>query len=531
MRTTALPLSLLFWALLVPSLLAACGADSDNVFIWGKSGDAVKLDPADVTDGESVMVITNIFDTLITFKPGSTELRPWLAESWDVSEDGKVWTLQLRKDVKFHDGSDFNADAVVFSFDRQMDEKHPARRSDSVFAYYKENFGAVQSVRKVDEFSVRFMLSRPIGFFDSMLAMFNVAIVSPTAFASEGKDADGRYRYDMATKPVGTGPFRFVDWKKDEYIKLKANPDHFAGAPGIGTLIFKPIKEPQPRLKELEAGGLHGMDNPDLVDVRRMGDQADPKVVSAPGINVCYLAMNTQKKPFDNVKVRQAVAWAIDKNRLIQAAYAGIGEPAVSMCPATMKGHLALEDRKPDLAKAKALLAEAGLPNGFETTLWYPVIQRAYLPDSGATAIQLQQDLKLIGIKVKLKKVEWAAYLKGTGNGVHEMCILGWMADIGDPDNYLYVLLDKTNANPPGANNRSFYKGEEYSRLVTKARYTVDWDERVKLYADAQRILFDEVPCVPLVTVPDFRVLRGDVRGYTIYPAGGEYFREVRFEK
>ena len=423
-------------ALLLSVFLVACGGDSEprsgkgagegagegagkrtvskDVFVWGKSGDAVKLDPADVTDGESVMVITNIFDTLITFKPGSTELQPWLAESWETSDDGKVWTFKLRQGVRFHDGSDFNADAVVFSFERQMNPDHPARRADSVFAYYKENFGAVQSVVKVDDFTVRFTLEKPIGFFESMLAMFNVAIVSPTAFASEGKNAEGRYKYDMATRPVGTGPFRFVDWKKDEYIKLKANPDHFAGVPGVGTLIFKPIKEPQPRLKEVESGSLHGMDNPDLVDVVRMGDSPEPRAWSArPALNVCYLAMNTQKKPFDNKKVRQAVAWAIDKKRLIEAAYAGIGEPAVSMCPATMKGHLALEDRKPDLAKAKALLAEAGFPNGFETTLWYPVIQRAYLPDSGGTAIQLQQDLKQIGIKVNLKKVEWAAYLKG----------------------------------------------------------------------------------------------------------------------
>jgi len=528
MRTTALFLAL---------LLCACGSDKKTdaaggtVFVWGKSGDAVKLDPADVTDGESVMVITNIYDTLVAFQRGSTELQPWLAESWEASDDGKVWTFKLRKDVKFHDGSDFNADAVLFSFERQMDPNHPARRADSVFAYFQENFGSVSKIEKLDDFTVRFQLSQPVGFFDSMMAMFCVAIVSPTAFASEGKDSDGRYRYDMATKPVGTGPFRFVSWKKDEYIKLKANPDHFAGAPGVGTLILKPIKEPQPRLKELESGGLQGMDNPDLVDVVRLGESKNPRVVTSPGINVCYLAMNTLKKPFDNVKVRQAVAWAIDKNRLIEAAYAGIGEAAVSMCPATMKGHLALEDRQPDIAKAKALLAEAGFPNGFETTLWYPVIQRAYLPDSSATAIQLAQDLRQIGIKVNLKKVEWAAYLEGTGNGVHDMCILGWMADIGDPDNYLYVLLDKENANPPGANNRSFYKGEEYSRLVTKARYTANWDERVKLYAAAQRILFEEVPCVPLVTVPDFRVLQGDVRGYTIYPAGGEYFREVHFVK
>jgi len=519
---------------LLLGLLVACGDSGSSgssatdgaggpptVFIWGKSDDAVKLDPAVVTDGESVMVCTNIFDTLVIFKPGSTEIMPWLAESWTTSDDGKVWTFQLRKGVKFHDGTPVNAAAVAFSFDRQMDENHPARRPDDVFSYFTDNFDSLEKVEAQGEHTVVFTLSRPFAPFESMLAMFCTSIVAPSGFGP-GKD--------FSSRPIGSGPFAFVEWKKDEFIKLKANPDHFSGKPGVDLLIFKPVKVAQARLKELESGRIQGMDNPDLVDVNRL--DAEPRaglqLLSSPGINVCYLALNTQKKPFDDKRVRQAVAWCIDKRRLIKAAYAGLGEPAPSMCPATMKGHLALEDRKPDPAKARQLLAEAGYPDGVEVELWYPVIQRAYLPDSGATAIQIQQDLKEAGITAKLKKVEWSAYLQATGNGAHQMCIIGWMADIGDPDNYLYVLLDKENAMPPGANNRSFYTSEEYHQLVTKARYTIDWAEREKLYHQAQRLLFEDVPCVPLVTVPDYRVLGPGVSGYTIYPAGGEYFRDVK---
>ena len=522
---------------LVFVLLVACGSDSDSastrrsVFVWGKSGDAKKLDPADITDGESVMVTTNIFDNLVTFKKGSTELMPWLATKWESSDDAKVWTFHLREGVKFHDGSPVNADAVVFSFERQMDENHPARRSDSVFSYF-ELFNMLERVEAVDAKTVRFTLSQPTAFFDCLMALFSAAIISPTAYASEGKDADGRYKYDFSRHPVGSGPFRFVEWKTAEYIKLKANPDHFAGKPAIDMLIFKPIKEAQPRLKELESGSLNGMDNPHPIDIRRLAeDGTDLNVLRSPGINVCYLAMNTQKKPFDNKKVRQAVAFAIDKKRLIEAAYAGIGEPAVSMCPVSLKGHLAMEDRKPDIARAKALLAEAGYPNGFETEFWYPVIQRAYLPDSSATAIQIQQDLKAIGITAKLKKVEWIPFLAGTAGGSHELCIMGWMADFGDPDNFLFTLLDKSQAIPPKANNRSFYMSDAFSKLVTQARYTVGWEQRKALYAAAQRIAFEDVPVVPLVTVPDFRILAPNVTGYAIYPAGGEYFREVGFRE
>jgi len=520
---------------LVFALLVACGSDSTadrhSVFVWGKSEDAKKLDPADVTDGESVMVITNIFDNLVTFKTGSTELIPWLATKWESSEDAKTWTFHLREGVKFHDGSPVNADAVVFSFERQMDENHPARRSDSVFSYF-ELFNMLTKVEAVDAKTVRFTLSQSTAFFDSLVAMFCVAIISPTAYASEGKDADGRYKYDFSRHPVGSGPFKFVEWKKAEYIKLTANADHFAGKPKIETLIFKPIKEAQPRLKELESGSLDGMDNPHPVDIKRLAEEGTPlKVLRSPGINICYLAMNTQKKPFDNKKVRQAVAFAINKKRLIQAAYAGIGDPAVSMCPVSLKGHLAMEDRQLDIAKAKALLKEAGYPNGFEVEFWYPVIQRAYLPDSSATAIQIHQDLKAIGITARLKKVEWTPFLAGTKSGAHDLCILGWMADFGDPDNFLFTLLDKSQAIPSKAQNVSFYMSDAFSKLVTQARYTIGWEKRKALYAAAQRIAFEDVPVVPLVTVPDFRILAPNVTGYSIYPAGGEYFRDVGFRE
>ncbi|MEM8885245.1 MAG: ABC transporter substrate-binding protein [Planctomycetota bacterium] len=512
------------FCLLALLFAVACGgSESDrSVFIWGKSGDAVKLDPANVTDGESVMVLTNIFDTLVTFEEGSIEIIPWLAESWEHNEARTVWTFKLRQGVTFHDGTPVNADAVVFSFMRQKDPAHPARRPDDAFAYYNDNFDALDKIEAVDEHTVRFTLSRTFAPFLSTLAMFCTAIVAPSGFE------DGN---DFATNPIGSGPFRFLEWKKDEFIKLEAFEDHFAGRPGVDLLIFKPIKQPEVRLKELESGGIQGMDNPSLVDVKRLEGSTDVQLLSAPGINVCYLALNTQKAPFDNKLVRQAAAWCIDKKRLIEAAYAGYGEPAVSMCPKTMKGHLAMKDREPDPEKARQLLAEGGYPQGVEIELWYPVIQRAYLPDSGATAIQLQQALEKGGFKVKLRKVEWTAYLEGTGNGAHQACIIGWMADIGDPDNYLYVLLDKENAVPPGANNRSFYTSEAYHQLVSKARSVPVWEEREKIYHEAQRLLFEDMPCVPLVTVPDFRVLAKGVTGYTIYPAGGEYFRAVQVNK
>jgi len=503
-----------------------------GIFVWGRSGDATLLDPADVTDGESVMVVTNIFDTLVAFKRGSTEIEPSLAKEWKTSDDKLTWDFTLRDGVKFHDGSPVNADAVVFSFERQRDPNHPARRATSMFSYYQNNFKALEKVEAVDEHTVRFTLKEPYAPFLAALALFNCSIVSPTAFASEGKDADGRYKYNFAQNPVGSGPFIFESWEKDAQLTLRANKGYWGGAPHIDKLIFKPIVDAQTRLKELESGAIQGMDNPELRDLDIIRQNPDLRLLGSPGINVCYLAMQTGKKPFDDVRVRQAVAFAIDKKRIIATAYDNMAQPAASMCPATMAGFdKALIDRTRDVARAKRLLAEAGHADGFKTSLWYPVVQRTYLGDPGTTAIQIQQDLKEIGIEVEIRKVEWSAILKATSNGEHDMCLMGWMADIFDPDNFLYVLLDRDNAVEGTANNLSFYKGERVHQLLLEAQQTYDWLRREQLYKEAQEILLEEVPTVPLVTVPDFRVVRKNVRGYTIYPAGGEFFRYVSFAR
>ncbi|MCZ6785616.1 MAG: ABC transporter substrate-binding protein [Planctomycetota bacterium] len=527
----------LFWGLLVAAL-AGCGKDesrspagSVTTFVWGRSGDAKSLDPATVTDGESVLVVTNIFDSLIAYKPGTTEIVPALAERWEVGKDGRTYTFHLRKGVKFHDGSDFDADAVVFTFERQKDPDHPARRRADTFSYYANNFRELERVEAVDAHTVKFHLSKPTALFLTNLALHNALIVSPTAWKSEGRDAQGRYQYLFARKPVGTGPFRFKSWRKAEQIELTANQDHFWGAPGVDRLIIRSIKNPQARLTELESGGIHGMDNPALEDIALARNNPDLNVIEQPGLNVCYLAMNTEKKPFDNAKVRQAVAFCIDKRSLIESAYDGFGEPATTMCPVTMWGHLDLEDRKPDIAKARRLLKEAGYGNGFDTTLWYGHMQRAYLPNPTNTAIQIQKDLELAGINVKLKKVEWKAYIPATQRGDHEMCILGWMADVPDPDNFLSVLLHEKNAVKGEANNVSFYKNAEMSGLFDKALLTADRKERAQLYHAAQAIAFEDAPTVPLATIPDFRIVRKNVRGYKLPPFGGEYFRTVTFAR
>lgn len=515
-------------------LLGNAPSDSKPVeggtLVWARGKDSTYLDPAVVTEGESVKVITNIFDTLVTFRPGSTELQPWLATVWEATGDGLVWTFTLRDDVQFHDGSPFNAEAVVFSFQRQADEKHPAHVGE--FSYWQDNGKAIEKVEALSPTEVRFTLSRPYAPFLGLLAAFFTSIVSPAAWKSEGIDeATGKYKYDFARKPVGTGPFAFESWKRDEQIVLRANRGHFAGHPNLERIILRPVASSQTALQELLAGTIQGMDHVDPVDIKSAAREQRLRVLSRPALNVVYLAMNTTKRPFTDLRVRQAVAWAIDKKRIVKAAYEGLATPVATMLPEGLRGHLRKIDRKPDPAKAKALLAEAGYKQGFKVKLSYGNAQRPYMPRPGDVAIQIQQDLKEIGIDVTLDMVEWNSFIPMTQRGEHEMCLLGWNADYGDADNFLYVLLDKDNARVGSANNVSFYRGDRVHKLLLDAQQTYDPMKREQFYREVQGIVFDEAPVVPLATMPEFRILGREVRNYTIYPAGGEYFRTLSFAR
>lgn len=500
-----------------------------GTFVFGRSADAKGLDPAAITDGESVMVVTNLFDTLVAVDPDSLEIVPALAESWEASPDGTVWTFRLREGVRFHDGTPCDAAAVAFSFERQRDPGHPAHTGDC--PYWLDYFKDVARTEAVDSRTVRITLERPYAALLPILTLFSASVVSPSAFASEGVGPDGKYRYDFARKPVGTGPFVFKEWKTAERIVLEANPRHFRGRPALDALVFRPIEHAQSRMRELLAGGVHGIHTPDLVDVPRAAANPDLVVLSRPGLNVGYLAMNNDKPPFHDPRVRRAIALAIDKRRLVQAAYNGMADPAETMCPPGIDGHLPFPTEPPDPPRARALLAEAGFPEGFATELWYGDATRTYLTDPDTTAVQIQQDLAAIGVRVTLRKMVWTAYLPATQRGDHPMCLLGWMADFKDADNFLYGLLDKDNARPGSSQNVSFYRGEKVHELLVRARAELDPARRVELYHEAQRILREDAPTVPLAHGRDFRVFRREVRGFTIHPVGGEYFRTVSFAR
>ncbi len=496
---------------------------------FAKAGDVVKLDPADVTDGESITVMNNIFEGLIRYKPGTTELEPWLAEKWDVSPDGKVFTFYLRKGVKFHDGTDFNADAVVFSFERQRDPNHPFHKYGE-WEYWSWCFNEIEKVEKVDDYTVKITLSEEFAPFLTTMAMFTVYIVSPANHEKWGAEA--------SSHPVGTGPFKFVEWVKDDHITLEKFENYWGPKPKIDKLIFKVIPDASVRLLELQKGTIDGMEFPNPDDLEKIKGDKNLTLLTQPGLNIGYLAFNLgQDTPgydpkLSDVRVRKAIYHAINRQEIVEHLYKGTAVVAKNPLPPTLWGYndeIVDYEYNPD--KAKELLKEAGYPNGFETNLWAMPVARPYMFDPQKIAEAIQSDLAKVGIKAKIVTYDWGTYLDKTEGGEHAMCLLGWTMDYPDPDNILYVLLDPDAATVGSAGNVAFYRNDKVHELNMLARKTYDIEEREKYYKEIQRIVHEDIPWVPLAHAQQMVVFRSNVKGFVLYPTGDYHFDTVYIEK
>ncbi|CAM5793830.1 ABC transporter substrate-binding protein [Brevibacillus borstelensis] len=491
--------------------------------IIGRGADTKSLDPIRETDGETFRVTENIYETLVSYEDTNTTVIPGLAESWEISEDGLTYTFKLRQGVKFHDGTDFNAEAVKFNFDRWMDKSNKYHDPEG-FPYYNDMFGGykgdpdhvIKEIKVVDAHTIQFVLNRTQAPFLANLGMSPFAIASPKAIEG-GKLGD---------EPVGTGPFKFAGWKRNDIITLEKNPDYWnKGYPKLDKVIFKVIPENTARLTALTSGEIDLMDglNPD--DAEAVKENKDLQLLLRPSMNVGYLAFNTEKKPFDNPKVRQAISHAINKPEMVKAFYSGLGEPATNPMPPSLWGYNdQIKDREYNLDQAKKLLAEAGYPNGFKVQFMAMPVPRPYIPDGKKMAEAIQQDLKKIGIETEIVTMEWATYLEKTRLGEYEMCLLGWNGDNGDPDNFLYTLLDKNTIN---GNNIPRYSNEEVHQLLLKAQSTSDQKERETLYKKAQELIFNDAPLVPIAHSTPPIAAKAGVTGYQPHPKGSESVEKV----
>jgi len=499
------------------------GTGKPVTFVYARGKDSPGLDPAEVTDGESALVLVNVYDTLVRFKYGSAETEPALATSWKAADDHLSMTFELRPGVKFHDGTPLDAAAVVANMERQRDAKHPFNFLKDRYAYWGDMFGFVKACSAAGPMTVRFDFAEPMPpFFLSLLAMFSASIVSPRAL-EQGKEYVARHA-------VGTGAFRFVSWAKEE-ITLEANDAWWDGRPRLDKLVFVVVTDLRTAFLRLESGQVDGIDLVATRDVPRVA--ADKRFTLQqvnPGLSVCYLSMNNDVKPFDDVRVRRAVALAIDKKRIVDAAYENLATPIATLVPSTIPYSAAIPDRVRDVEAAKRLLAQAGVA-GAKVRLQYPSNPRPYLPNPDALAAQIRDDLRDVGFEVELKKEEWSGYLKLMQNGEHQLGVLGWSPDVADADNYLYVLLSKEGAVKGSANNVSFYRSDAFQALVAKARSSYDPEERRTLYAQAQQIAFDDAPMVPLIVQPRTAATAAYVKGFVMDPISSPRFGRVSIER
>ena len=504
------------------------GADVQpgNTLIYGRGGEADRLDPIHTDYGETVKVLVNLYDPLVAYDDETREIVPAIASKWTTSDDGLTWTFTIRDGVTFHDGTRCDAEAVVFSLTRLTRDDHP-HVYDQANIPMKPNYAVIKSITATDDHTVVIQLHKPVAMFLQNMAMYSAGIVSPTAVK--------KYQKNFVKHPVGTGPFKLGRWKYKEELILEAFDDHWRGRPRIDRVIFVPVSESSKRVEQVRRGEIHMADNLPPSDVIKVAESPGITVQRVRGQNVAYLTMQTSKPPLDNIKVRHAIWHAINKQHLIEVAYGGLAKPAVTMVPPTIDGsHDGLSDRAFDIEKAKALMAEAQAESNFELplklTLYRMERERPYMPQPAQTANFIKDQLKVIGIDAVIRIHENSLHFQMLSRGEHQLGLIGWTGDNNDPDNFLYNLLHSDNINDAGGNNNSRFRNAEFDRLVTQAKGVLDHDARLALYRTAQQIAFDEAPVVPLVHTDVSLVQRSNVKGYKLHPSSLVRLRLAYFE-
>ncbi|WP_449434752.1 ABC transporter substrate-binding protein [Pseudomonas putida] len=533
---------LLLGAGLLASAPAAVAASN---LVFCSEGSPAGFDPGQYTTGTDFDASAEtMFNRLTQFERGGTAVIPGLASKWEVSDDGKTYTFHLREGVKFHTtdyfkpSREFNADDVLFTFDRMRNKDHPFRKAYPTEFPYFTDMGMdknIAQLEKVDEHTVKFTLNEVDAAFIQNLAMSFASIQSAEyadQLLKQGKPAD------LNQKPIGTGPFVFSKYQKDAQIRFKGNKDYWQPDDvKIDNLIFAITTDASVRMQKLKKNECQVTLFPRPADIEPLKKDPKLQMPEQAGFNLGYIAYNVMDKikgsdepnPMAQLKVREALDMAVNKQQIIQSVYQGAGQLAVNAMPPTQWSYdTSIKDAPYDPEKAKQLLKEAGVKEGTEISLWAMPVQRPYNPNAKLMAEMLQSDWAKIGIKAKIVSFEWGEYIKRSKAGENGAMLIGWSGDNGDPDNWLGVLF---GCDALQGNNFSKWCYKPYDDLIKQAKATSDQAKRIELYQKAQHIIKEQVPMTPIAHSTVYQPMSTSVKGFKISPFGLNSFYGVSVEK
>lgn len=481
------------------------GAAKTDIVI-ATAADFITMDPLDANDTLSGGLQRTMMEGLFGFDQEMNVI-PLLAESYEANDNATEFTFKLRQGIKFSDGTDFNADAAIVNLNRMADQTQGLKRN-SLFKMIAKN-------EKIDDFTIKVTLSEPFGAFINTLAHPAALFVSPAALEQYGKE--------VSQHPVGTGRYVYEGWTPGEQLVIKQNPNYWGGAPEFTSVTFKPVVENGTRVAMLQSGDADFIFPVPSEQIASLQGNKDLKVAVNPSIVTRYITMNTKKKPFDDIRVRQALNYAIDKEAYAQVVYNGYAKPAVSLIGPNVQFHVAQQPYEYDVEKAKQLLTEAGYPNGFEVSLW---------SSNSSTLIKatqfIKQQLAAVGVTVNVENMEVGTldqkvtgYAKGTpGDQVDvEMYVIGWSPSTGDADWGLRPLAASESI-PPVSYNTAYYSNPVFDAAIQAALETADPEKRAEQYAIAQKQLWEDAPMIFTVVDDNTFAYSNKIEGIVLLPDG-----------
>jgi peptide/nickel transport system substrate-binding protein len=552
-RGRSLKLVLLLLAALTFALVAAsCGGDDDEgageggTLVFAGAADPVVIDGALVSDGESIRVITQIFETLVGLKAGTTEVEPVLAESYEVNDDATVFTFKIREGVKFHDGTDLDAAAVCFNFDRWYNFKGPLQSASASY-YWQAFFGGYKnnesedlspslykSCTTPDPMTAVITLTKPSASMLAALTQQAFSIASPEALqqynADQGtldEETGFRPTGTFGTEhPIGTGAYKFESWTREDRLVLTRNDDYWGEKAKLEEVIIRPIADNAARLQALQNDEIQGYDLVEPQDVPTIEGDDNLKIVERPAFNVAYVTINHAMEPMDDPLVRQAVAHGLDRESVVKNFYGGRAVVAKEFMPPEVVGYA--EDVKEypyDPEKAKQLLQQAGLTLPVKIDFWYPSdVSRPYMPDPKRNFEGFRRSLEQSGFEVTPHTAPWDPDYLGRldeGNAGH-LNLIGWTGDFADADNFIGVFFQSFSP-------QWGFRNQEIFDILDRAEAEADPAERERLYQEANRMIMEFLPGVPYAHSEPALGFRADVQGYVPSPTTNEEFASVSF--